>query len=259
MKIAIDAGHGGTDLGSLYKERQEKMDNLNLALAVGEKLERAGHEVYYTRTEDTYDSPIEKARLANDANADLLISLHRNNSITPNTYTGAEAFLRSSGGQKAKIAESILNNLSDVGFVNLGVNTMANDVLLKRTQMPAILFEIGFINTDEDNELFDTKLDEIATAIADAITSHIEEMNDSYQRTYRVQVGGINNESVAQRLAYHLFLDGYEAIIKQRDDNLYVVLVGEIFVLDQAVMLEQFLRVLGYNTFIITEENERNS
>ena len=255
MKIALDAGHGGMDLGSIYRDRNEKDDNLLLAGKVGQKLSEAGHEVYYTRTEDSYDSPVERARLVNDSKADLLISFHRNVATTPNTYTGVEGFIHSAGGMKARVAESILRNLAEVGFLNLGVNTMANDAMLKRTQMPAILLEIGFINTQEDNDLFDSKIDEIAEAIANAVTTELNQVSSQYPKTYRVQVGGLGSETLAQRVAYRLFLDGYEALIKQSND-FFIVQVGEIYQLDQAVMLEQMLRVLGYNTFIITEDNE---
>lgn len=254
MKVAIDAGHGGMDSGSIYGNRNEKDDNLKLALAVGDKLKDAGADVYYTRTEDTYDSPIERARLVNDSMADVVVSVHRNDATTPNTYTGAEGFVHSAGGMKSRIAERILSNLSEVGFLNLGVNPMANDVLLKRTQMPAVLLEVGFINTDTDNELFDTRLDEIASAITDGIIAELQTVNDNHPYIYRVQVGGLNSESLAQRLAYRLFLDGYEPRILPRNE-LFVVQVGEVFLLDQAVMMEQFLRLLGYNTFIIAEDN----
>ena len=42
-------------------------------------------------------------------------------------------------------------------------------VVLKRTKMPAVLLELGFINSDKDNQLFDEKFNEIAQAIADGI------------------------------------------------------------------------------------------
>lgn len=255
MKVAIDAGHGGMDLGSIYGTRNEKEDNLKLILAVGDKLKDEGVDVYYTRTEDTYDSPVERARMVNDSKADVLLAIHRNVATTPNTYTGAEAFIHSAGGVKSRIAERILENLSEVGFLNLGVNTMANDAMLKRTQMPAVLLEIGFINTDADNELFDTKQDEIASAIVDGVLEELRQLSNDYPYTYRVQVGGLGSEALAQKVAYRLFLDGYEPVIKTHNE-LFLVQVGEIYQLDQAVMLEQLLRLLGYNTFIITEENQ---
>lgn len=255
MKVALDAGHGGMDAGTIYGNRNEKDDNLNLTLAVGKKLEDSGVDVYYTRTDDVYDSPIERARMVNDARPDVVVSIHRNSSTTPNTYTGAQAYIHSAGGLKSRLAERILNGLSEVGFLNLGVNTMSNDPMLKRTQMPAVLVEAGFMNTEEDNEIFDTQMDEISQEIATAIMEQLREISEDHPYTYRVQVGGFGNESLAQRVAYHLFLDGYEPVIVPMPDKLFAVYIGEIYLLDQAVMLEQFLRILGYNTMIVAEEN----
>ena len=51
-KVIVDAGHGGADLGATYQGRQEKDDNLRLALAVGEILSQNGVDVEYTRTTD---------------------------------------------------------------------------------------------------------------------------------------------------------------------------------------------------------------
>ena len=66
-KIVLDAGHGGTDPGAIYKERKEKDDNLELTLAVGKILEDNGIDVVYTRTTDIYQTPFEKAKIANEA------------------------------------------------------------------------------------------------------------------------------------------------------------------------------------------------
>ena len=79
-KIILDAGHGGEDPGAVYKERKEKDDNLKLTLAVGKILEDKGVDVVYTRTTDIYQTPFEKARLANESGADYFISFHRNSS-----------------------------------------------------------------------------------------------------------------------------------------------------------------------------------
>ena len=79
--VIIDPGHGGMDPGAVYKGRQEKDDNLRLALAVGELLSQNGVDVLYTRTDDVYDSPYRKAMIANESGADYLISFHRNASL----------------------------------------------------------------------------------------------------------------------------------------------------------------------------------
>ena len=71
--IVIDAGHGGSDPGAVYEGRREKDDNLSLAMAVGELLSRQGVSVIYTRTTDVYQTPFEKAQMANQADADFFI------------------------------------------------------------------------------------------------------------------------------------------------------------------------------------------
>ena len=76
-------------------------------------------------------------------------------------------------GLKAEVARNINNQLEDVGFKNLGVDVRKNLVVLKRTKMPAVLVEAGFINNDKDNYLFDQEFDKIANAIADGILESI--------------------------------------------------------------------------------------
>ena len=67
------------------------------------------------------------------------------------------------------IAENINRQLTQVGFINQGVNERKNLAVLRRTNMPAVLVEVGFINTDRDNLLFDSRFNETAQAIADGI------------------------------------------------------------------------------------------
>ena len=88
------------------------------------------------------------------------------------------------------MAENINGALGEVGFKDLGVKERPGLVVLRRTNMPAVLVEVGFINTDADNELFDSKFDEIAQAIADAIlgTLNEETVTNPDPTYYRVQV-----------------------------------------------------------------------
>lgn len=172
-KIALDAGHGGSDPGAVYKGRQEKEDTLDLTLAVGDILKKNGIDVYYTRTTDEYETPFKKATDANNSGADLFVSIHRNSSENPNQYSGVETLVYSDTGLKAEVARNINNQLEDAGFKNLGVDERKNLVVLKRTKMPAVLVEVGFINNDKDNYLFDEEFDSIAQAIADGILESI--------------------------------------------------------------------------------------
>lgn len=59
--------------------------------------------------------------------------------------------------------------LEEVGYKNLGVNERPNLVVLRQSNIPAVLVEVGFINNDQDNALLDQKFDETARAIADGI------------------------------------------------------------------------------------------
>ncbi|MDY2699542.1 MAG: N-acetylmuramoyl-L-alanine amidase [Lachnospiraceae bacterium] len=167
--VVLDAGHGGSDFGATYLGRMEKDDNLRLTLAVGRILENAGVNVIYTRTGDVYESPAEKAAIGNAADADYFVSIHRNSSPYDNQYTGIESLVYDPYGAAARMAENINQQLVNVGYVNQGVNERKNLAVLRRTNMPAVLVEAGFINTDRDNMLFDSRFNETAQAIADGI------------------------------------------------------------------------------------------
>jgi len=161
--------HGGANPGAIYGGRRESDDVLNLTLEVGRILEENGVDVYYTRTSDVYESPYQKAMEANATGADYFVSIHRNSSPYPNQYTGVETLVYNQYSEAARLADNINAELEQVGFVNQGVNERKNLVVLRRTQMPAVLVEAGFINTDADNRLYDERFDEIAQAIADGI------------------------------------------------------------------------------------------
>ena len=77
-KIILDPGHGGSDPGATFNGRQEKDEALGLAMSVGKLLENAGFDVAYTRTTDIYNTPFEKATIANNMGGDLFVSFHRN-------------------------------------------------------------------------------------------------------------------------------------------------------------------------------------
>jgi N-acetylmuramoyl-L-alanine amidase len=167
--IVLDAGHGGENPGATYQGRQEKDDALNLVLAIGRILEENGQEVYYTRTTDIYESPAQKAAEANQVGADYFVSVHRNSSPYPNQYTGIESLVYNKYGLAARMAKNINAELEKVGFANQGITERPNLAVLRRTRMPAVLVEVGFINTDADNALLDSRFDDVANAIATGI------------------------------------------------------------------------------------------
>lgn len=250
--IVIDAGHGGSDPGAVYNGRQEKNDTLRLALAVGNLLEQRGYNVIYTRTEDVYDSPSEKARIANRSGADYFVSFHRNSSPYANTYSGVETLVYSDSGVRGELARSVNEQLEQAGFNNLGVKERPNLAVLRRTQMPAILIEAGFLNTDADNRTFDNNFDAMANAIATGIGNVVGGTgNVTGNRTYRVQTGLFRRYGNAQFMLQQLVEEGYEAEIVESGE-FFAVQVGNYTSLEDASEAQTQLQSLGYNTLIVT-------
>lgn len=91
--VVIDAGHGGEDPGALGKNSQEKDIVLSIALKVGKYIEEnfSDVKVIYTRDKDVFIPLHERANIANEAKADLFISIHANWSES-NKVIGAETY-----------------------------------------------------------------------------------------------------------------------------------------------------------------------
>ena len=202
MVVALDAGHGGKDPGAGYNGRQEKDDVLKLTKAVGQILSDSGVEVFYTREEDIYETPYKKTQDANGANADIFVSFHRNSSEYPNQYSGAEVLLYDESGIKKTLAENILEGMENAGFKNLGTDIRKDLVVLRRTQMPAVLIEAGFINTDADNEIFDREFDTLAKGIADGILKSIGRMSAKAPENYSSVMATENDEEKDVFISY---------------------------------------------------------
>ena len=265
-KIAVDAGHGGSDYGPTYNGRAEKDDNLKLALAVGDILEKNGIDVVYTRTTDEYETPFKKATDANDAKADYFVSIHRNSSPMPNQYTGVETLVYNNSGIKSQMAANINSELEKAGFKNLGINERPNLVVLKRTKMPAVLVEAGFINNDKDNETFDKNFNQIANGIADGIlkTLGITPKNDTSTRAASSEVPTVKSDSAENTEIMPTNQNKKPSLPSMPacgcDDDmtpepLYRVQVGAYRNKDNADRMLNSLLVEGFPAFIIYEDD----
>lgn len=274
VSIMLDAGHGGRDPGAVYKGRQEKDDALQMVLAVGEILENRGIDVQYTRTTDIYETPYQKAMKANEAGVDYFISIHRNSYPADNAVSGVESLVYDLSGIKYEMAEDINDQLETIGFRNLGVKARPNLVVLKRTKMPAVLVELGFINSDTDNQIFDENFDAIALAIAEGIldtlmqrpdmdldsepeempgvTPETETEETEEEARYHIQAGAFRNPDNAQRLKDELIADEFPAFISH-EGPYYKVLTGNFASVDKAADTEQALKRAGYQTLIVSE------
>ncbi len=92
--VVIDAGHGGHDPGALGKFSKEKTINLNVALKLGRQIKRncPDVKVIYTRERDVFIPLGKRADIANNAKADLFISIHTNSVAKNNTAKGASTW-----------------------------------------------------------------------------------------------------------------------------------------------------------------------
>lgn len=251
-RVIIDAGHGGEEPGAMYDGRREKDDALRLALAIGQILEKNRVDVVYTRTTDVFDTPLEKAQIANNSGADYFVSIHRNAMPVPGTGSGATVLVYEDAGVPAMLAENIQRNLVQTGFNDLGIQERPGLIVLRRTQMPAVLVEAGFIDNPVDNRFFDENFDAIAQAIADGVLETIRQQEQQRPEYYQVQVGAFSTRMPADRLVRELQAKGLPAFIVY-DDGLYKVRVGAFLNMDYAVRMERTLRNLGYPTVLVKE------
>jgi len=172
-KIAMYAGHGGSDPGAVGNGLMEKNFTLGVSNQASNILRSWGYTVLNNRTTDTDRNITRDANLANENNVDAVIELHLNsNAGTP--ATGTEAFISiHDKGQARAIANAILSRIATLGYRNRGVKTQANAAgqdafgIIRQTRMPAVLVELAFINNPQDMARFN--VNEMALAVASGI------------------------------------------------------------------------------------------
>ena len=93
FKVTLDAGHGDHDYGAVYHGHIEKNITLAIVLKVGKILERnSGIDVVYTRKTDVFIDLVERANIANRADANIFVSIHCN--ANPNNAAdGSETYV----------------------------------------------------------------------------------------------------------------------------------------------------------------------
>jgi N-acetylmuramoyl-L-alanine amidase len=184
--IAIDPGHGGKDFGAESEEEgyKEKQTTLTTALLVQKHLEALGYKVIMTRDRDLFVPREERAEIANEAGADLFVSVHYN--AAPNKEAhGVEVFCfkkkgeAGEGTEAASLAESVLRGVIGATNANSRGVKEANFTVLRRTKMPAILVEGGFLtNREERGQLSDPKyINQIAWGIARGIDAYVQKVS----------------------------------------------------------------------------------
>jgi N-acetylmuramoyl-L-alanine amidase len=158
--ICVDAGHGGDDPGAIgVTGTKEKDINLAIALLLAQNLRDVGLGVMMTREDDSLPSLQQRADLANAVPASLFVSVH-NNAAGDTSSNGTETFYWGTpdnfSAEGKLLAETIQRNLlAAVGSVDRGARThWINLAVLARTDMTAVLTEVGFLtNAAEEARL----------------------------------------------------------------------------------------------------------
>jgi N-acetylmuramoyl-L-alanine amidase len=148
--IVLDPGHGGIDDGTTsITGTHEKTLTLATAIAVEQKLKKAGANVIMTRTNDTYIPLQQRADLSNQNHADAFISFHYNWSNDP-AANGLEDFYYQKSRDNT-LASDILNEVTKTTRLRtLGTTFDDLDVLRNNTQ-PSTLIELGFLSNKQEN------------------------------------------------------------------------------------------------------------
>lgn len=172
--VCVDAGHGGADQGTAWEGRLEKDDTLALALAVEEALNRRNIYCVLTRSDDTTLSLEDRVAFAETEQADLFLSIHRNSAEAD--VCGLEVWVSqgcsdTSMALAQRLEEALIEaGVQDSRGVRSGSQSGSGSYyVLRMTSMPAALLEMGFIQNEEDNRLFDRRMEDYAAAIAGAV------------------------------------------------------------------------------------------
>ncbi|GAX37077.1 N-acetylmuramoyl-L-alanine amidase [Nodularia sp. NIES-3585] len=173
--VMIDPGHGGRDPGAIGIRGLREID---VALPIGKRiaaiLEQNGVQAVLTRDSDYFVSLQGRVNLAQRAKADLFVSIHANAiSMSRPDVNGLETYYYGSGQSLARsIHSSVLQNVT-IRDRNV---RQARFFVLRKTSMPSVLVEVGFVTGAEDAARLRTTAyqNQMADAIARGILQHLQ-------------------------------------------------------------------------------------
>ena len=183
--IILDAGHGGSDGGTLAEgitsgdnwriNAVEKDINLAVVLRMKLLLEELGIEVGLTREADKTISLDERVEIANSKEADLFVSIHCNFFEDDAAVSGLECYYFEGSDSGKRYAEKMLEKIADGGKVNTRNVKGSDFYVLKRTKSVAVLVELGYLSNAKECRLLaseeyqETLAKELVKGILDAL------------------------------------------------------------------------------------------
>jgi N-acetylmuramoyl-L-alanine amidase len=169
--VVVDPGHGGRDPGETGPGgAREAAICWDLAERVADRLAHCGARVRFTRTEAEGPDVAERARRANELEAELFLSLHLNSHPRPSAE-GASTYFFAGSRAGELLAENIQSGLVELGLGDCRAHARAY-AILKETRMPAVLVEPGFISSPADERRLEVP--EFRSAIASAVTAGVQ-------------------------------------------------------------------------------------
>lgn len=150
--VIIDAGHGGWEPGANNGKIIEKDITLVISLQVEKELKAKNIDYYMIRTSDTYVSLEDRVKTANERACKLFVSIH-NNSFSDRAQSGILTTYNPNSSTGKDIAKIMQSRLSNLGMRNRDIMPRPNLYVLRYTDMPSILLEIGFMSNKKDLKL----------------------------------------------------------------------------------------------------------
>lgn len=153
--IAVDAGHGGTNLGAVGPTGVIEKDlSLAVSLKLRDLLEAAGAKVIMTREKELFFDNKERILFYRDSTPDLLVSIHLNSSADPIRVGGTSTYYRSVGFRP--LSQAIYQRMLSLGLKEYGNNGSFNFMLNSPTEYPNALVEMLFLsNPAEEMKILD--------------------------------------------------------------------------------------------------------
>ena len=176
IKVVIDAGHGGTDFGGMHSGLNEKDLTLSIINKIKALHNNENVELFFTRNEDELVSLNDRVQKINEIKPDLVISLHVNNNKNPES-NGVEVYVPKDLAHTVKseeLANKFLGLLVDkTSLMSRGVKT-APFLILKKSNCPTILAEVGFMSNYSDRKIITS--DENQNRVAQAVIEFIAQV-----------------------------------------------------------------------------------
>lgn len=176
--IVIDAGHGGHDPGATSPNGvQEKGIALEASLMLKKKLENKGFKVYMTRDRDNYVKLYDRAAIANQLSADLFISVHINAAGSTSAKGIETLYAPDSSRNNKELARAIQDGMiAATNNTNRGIVSRPELVVIRETEMDAVLVELGFLSNrqDEIRLLTESYLDKCVEGILQGVVDFMD-------------------------------------------------------------------------------------